>query len=209
MELDELKKSWNAKDEQLKGHPLVNEKELEKLMAAGKTHTRQRLKRLNLWQRFSLWAGIILLLLLIPACLWVPDAMTDKNDAHIRIVILLAFLTVSIVTGLIWDWKTFRWIRTIQVDKMSVVEVSRRMTIFRRSIRHEIWAACVWIVAFNALNFWVMGYHLAPASTQILVIALLLVTDVLIIYLLYKKVIYKYLNDIQKDIEEMKELCTE
>ena len=108
-----------------------------------------------------------------------------------------------------WDWKTHRWVRATRIDEMSVVEVSRRMAIFRRHMRNEVIAICLWVVVFNALNFWVMGYHLAPITTRALVIALMLVLDVVIILVLYKKVLYKYMNDIHKNIEDLKDICTE
>ena len=54
-----------------------------------------------------------------------------------------------------------------------------------------------------------MEYHLAPASVQALLITLFVVFDALIIYILYKKVIYKLLDNIKKNIEELKDICTE
>ena len=76
-------------------------------------------------------------------------------------------------------------------------------------MRNEVIGACFWVVIFNAINFWVMGYHQAPPATQVLVIALLAAADILIIYILYKKVMFKYINDIRKNIEELKDICTE
>ena len=64
-------------------------------------------------------------------------------------------------------------------------------------------------ILFNILNYWVMEYHLAPASVQALLITLFVVFDALIIYILYKKVIYKHLDNIKKNIEELKDICTE
>lgn len=209
MELDELKKSWNAWDDQLGQHPLVNEQEMEQLIDAGKADTHRKLKRLNLWQRISLYVGLGMFLLLIPACLWAPEWMTDEKGLRQKIILLLVFLAVSVIGGLVWDWRTYRWLRSIHIDRMSVVEVSRRMTNFRQRMRNEVIGACIWLVVFNALNFWVMGYHQAPPVTQALVIALLLVVNGLIVYLLYKKGIYKHINDIHKNIEELKDLCTE
>lgn len=209
MELDELKKSWNALDNRLDKHPLVSEEEMERLINAGKAHTQRKLNGLNRWQRISLYLGIVLLLLLIPAWLWTPDLTDGQTDMHPRLLVLLTFLLVSVVAGWAWDWRTYRWLRTIRIDRMSVVEVSRRMTLFQHRMRNEVIAVCVWLIAFNALYFWVMGYHLAPAATQALVIALLLLADVVIVYLLYKKVMYKYINDIHKNIEELKDICTE
>lgn len=209
MELDELKKSWNALDNKLEQHPLLNEKEMNDLIAAGRKQTRQGLRRLSLVQGISLCIGIILFAVLILAWLFVPDFLTGQGKPSQRIFVLLAFLIASLLIGVIWDWKTFQWVKSIEIDRMSVVEVSRRMTIFRKRLKQEIIAVCVWVVVFNALNFWVMGYHLASPATQAVVIALLAVADALIIYLFYKKVIYKHLNDIHKNIEELKDICTE
>lgn len=92
---------------------------------------------------------------------------------------------------------------------MSVSEVSRRMTIFRQWTKYEVIAISAWIVLFNALNYWVMEYHLASPGLQAALITLFVVFDALIIYILYKKIIYKHLNNIKTNIEELKDICTE
>lgn len=208
MELDELKKVWNIADSHLNQKPLASEVEIEKLITTGKKNMCQKLRRLSIIQRISLGFGGILLLLLITLWGWMPD-LTVYKLASQRLIILMIFIAVSLVGGLIWDWKTFRWIRTIRIDEMSVVEVSRRMTSFQRQIRNEIIATCIWIVVFNALSFWVMGYHLSPLTTQILVIVLLLILDIFTIYYLYKKILLKYMSEIHKNIEELKDICLE
>ena len=108
-----------------------------------------------------------------------------------------------------WDWKTYRWNKNTRIDEMGVAEVSRRMTTFRQWTRYEVMGISIWIILFNILNYWVMEYHLAPASVQALLITLFVVFDALIIYILYKKVIYKHLDNIKKNIEELKDICTE
>ncbi|MCL1617318.1 hypothetical protein M3090_13055 [Bacteroides sp. ET71] len=209
MELDELKKSWNVVDTQLDKKALVDEQEMAKLISSGKANTQKQLGHLSLIQRISLCVGGGLLLLLIPAWIWAPDFMESQSHLTRKVIILLTFLAISLIAGLLWDWKTFQHLKSIRIDEMSIVEVSRRMNIFQRHMRYETIAAGIWIVLFNALYFWVMGYHQAPPSTQALVIALLLAADILIIYILYKKVMYKYINDIRKNIEELKDICTE
>ena len=108
-----------------------------------------------------------------------------------------------------WDWKTYRWNKDTRIDEMGVAEVSRRMTTFRQWTRYEVMGISIWIILFNILNYWVMEYHLAPASVPALLITLFVVFDALIIYILYKKVIYKHLDNIKKNIEELKDICTE
>ena len=208
MELDELKKAWNAPDNRLNRTPLASEEDIERLIASGRTRTRKSLADLSLMQRLSLAVGAVLLLLLVPLWLWTPGFLEDRLSTE-RFGVLLVFIALSLVAGLAWDWKTNRWVQATRIDEMSVVEVSRRMAVFGRQMRNEVIAICLWVVVFNGLNFWVMGYHLAPVPTRALVIALMLLLDVVLILVLYKKVLYKYLDDIHKNIEELKDICTE
>ena len=60
MELDELKKSWNALDAQLQKEPIADEKQIKELIANYKTNTRHSLGRLVILQRFSLGTGAVL-----------------------------------------------------------------------------------------------------------------------------------------------------
>ena len=46
MELDELKKSWNALDAQLQKEPIADEQQIKELIANYKTNTRHSLGRL-------------------------------------------------------------------------------------------------------------------------------------------------------------------
>ena len=126
-----------------------------------------------------------------------------------KIVALLGFIAISILIGMWWDWKTYRWNKDTRIDEMGVAEATRRMTTFRQWTRYEVMGISIWIILFNILNYWVMEYHLAPASVQALLITLFVVFDALIIYILYKKVIYKHLDNIKKNIEELKDICTE
>ena len=208
MELDELKKSWNVLDKQLQKEPIANEKQITKLIAEYKTNTRKSLGRLVVIQRLSIGVGATGLALLVLIWLLMP---TFGFNAHIqsKIAAFLAFIAISIIAGMWWDWKTYSWNKATRIDEMRVSEVSRRMTIFRQWTKYEVIAISAWIVLFNALNYWVMEYHLASPGLQAALITLFVVFDALIIYILYKKIIYKHLNNIKTNIEELKDICTE
>ena len=47
MELDELKKSWNALDEQLKKEPIADEKQIAGMIAEYKANARKSIGRLS------------------------------------------------------------------------------------------------------------------------------------------------------------------
>ena len=208
MELDELKKSWNALNEQLQKEPIADEKQITKLIAGYKANTRKSLGRLVVIQRFSIGMGAAGLAVLLLIWLLLPT-FGFNEQLQGKIVVFLGFIVVSIIAGMWWDWKTYRWNKNTHIDEMSVAEVSRRMAIFRQWTKYEVMGISIWIILLNILNYWVMEYHLAPAGVQAMLITLFALFDVLIIYILYKKVIYKHLDNIKKNIEELKDICTE
>lgn len=208
MELDELKKSWNALNEQLQKEPIADEKQITELIASCKGNTRKSLGHLVILQRLSIGVGAIALVILTLIWLLLPTLGISEHIQG-KITAFLIFIVISMLVGIWWDWKTYRWSRATHIDEMSVAEVSRRIAIFRQWTKHEVIAASVWIILFNILNYWVMGYHLKSAGTQAALITFFVVFDAVIMYILYKKIIYKHLNNINKNIEELKDICTE
>lgn len=164
--------------------------------------------RLVSLQRISLLTGALVLIAFVLVSLFL-SSIFENDRLQDKISALLIFIGASMLAGLWWDWKTYRWIHQIRIDEMPIVEVSRRMNVLRQWFRHETAAICIWIVAFNVLNYWAMDYYQAPAGKQVVLIALFLIIDAFLIYLLYKRFIFKHLNNIKKNIEELKDICTE
>ena len=187
MELDELKKSWNALDAQLQKEPIADEQQIKELIANYKTNTRHSLGRLVFLQRFSLGIGAV----------------------GLAIILFLAFITVTILGGMWWDWKTYLWNKNTLVDEMPVAEVSRRMSTFRYWTHYEVWAVAIWTIVFTALFYWVMDYYMLPLGVQAVLLICYIIWDVILIYFIYKRLIYKHLDNIKKNIEELKDICTE
>lgn len=208
MELDELKKSWNALNEQLQKEPIADEKRIAELIAGYKAGARKSQRRLICLQCFSIGIGVAGLAALFLVWLLFP-AFGFNAQLQGKIVTLLAFIAISIPAGLWWDWKTYRWIKEMRIDEMSIAEVSRRMATFRRWVKYEVAGASAWAVLFNVLNYWAMDYYLEPAGVQAILIAVFVVLDTLILYIFYKKMIYKHLDHINKNIDELKDICTE
>lgn len=208
MELDELKKSWNALGNQLQKDPITDEKQITELIASYKTKTRKSLGRIVFMQRFSISLGIVGLAVILVIGLLLPS-LGFSERLQTKTFPFLGFTAISILAGMWWDWKTYRWNKATHIDEMSVAEVSRRITTFRQWTKYEVITISVWIVLFNILNYWVMEYHLASAGTQAILITFFVVFDALVIYLFYKKIMYRHLDDIKKNIEELKDICTE
>lgn len=208
MELDDLKKSWAALDKQLQRAPVADAGRLAELINTHKTHARRSLKSLSGLLRASVIIGIAALLIMGIIALEMPQEIKDAQ-VRIKTLVVMAFIAITVIVGLWWDIKSYRWIKSIRVDEMPVVEVSRRITTFKRWVKYEVVAICVWAVLFNGLYYWLMGFHNAPALLQALVIAAFIACDAAIIYVLYKKLLYKHLDNINKNIEELKDICTE
>ena len=208
MELDDLKKSWAALDKQLQRAPVADAGRLAELINTHKTHARRSLKSLSGLLRASVIIGIAALLIMGIIALEMPQEIKDAQ-VRIKTLVVMTFIAITVIVGLWWDIKSYRWIKSIRVDEMPVVEVSRRITTFKRWVKYEVVAICVWAVLFNGLYYWLMGFHNAPALLQALVIATFIACDAVIIYVLYKKLLYKHLDNINKNIEELKDICTE
>lgn len=153
MELDELKKSWNALNEQLQKEPIADEQQITELIAGYKANTRKSLGRLVVIQRFSIGIGTICLATLLLIWLLLPTFGFNEQLQE-KIVPFLGFIAISILAGMWWDWKTYRWNKNTHIEEMSVAEVSRRMTTFRQWTKYEVMGISIWIILFNILNYW-------------------------------------------------------
>lgn len=203
-----MKKSWNVLEEHLQKGAVTDEKQIKQLIAAYKTNTRKSMGRLANLQRISLLTGVVVLIALVLAGLLLPTFI-ESDRLQKKMSVLLIFIGASILVGFWWDWRICRRIHQIRIDEMPIVEVSRRMTAIRQCFKYEIIAICIWAVAFYVLDYWAMDYYLASATRQATIIALFLGIGAVFIYLLYKRFIYRHLENIKKNIEELKDICTE
>jgi len=205
MELDDLKKSWNALDEQLQKDKLIDEDKLAELISKYKSGTSNSIRSITGWQRFSIVVGIIAIV--IVAMLWciLPSVVSD-NDTKKQSTILCLFFGLTLITGIGWDFKTYLWSKKTKVDEMPILIVAERMNKFSRWMKYEVIAISVWAVAFTALYYWVMGLYNHSYLFQLMIISLLVAMDVIIIYFVYKKLIYTHLDAIKRNIDELKGL---
>ena len=122
---------------------------------------------------------------------------------------VLAFIAFTLVAGGCWDWWTYRYIRQIRVDLLPIAEVSRRIVRLRLWTRQEAAAISLWVLLFGGIYYWGMEFYRLPAYAQAVILGVFVLFEAAIIYLLYQKLIYKNLNQIKKDIEDLKDVCTE
>ena len=126
MELDELKKSWNALNEQLQKEPIADEQQITELIAGYKANTRKSLGRLVVIQRFSIGMGAVGLAALLLIWLLLPT-FGFNEQLQGKIVALLGFIAISILIGMWCDWKTYRWNRAIKKPWTTLASATLRM----------------------------------------------------------------------------------
>ena len=121
MELDELKKSWNALNEQLQKEPIADEQQITELIAGYKANTRKSLGRLVVIQRFSIGMGAVGLAALLLIWLLLPT-FGFNEQLQGKIVALLGFIAISILIGMWWDWKTYRWNKDTRIGDTKITK---------------------------------------------------------------------------------------
>ena len=92
---------------------------------------------------------------------------------------------------------------------MSPFEVSQRIVTLYRWTRCEVVAVAVWAVLFIMLDYWVMDFYLRPLAGQVAFFVVALLFMGLLVGIAYWRLVYRHLDDIKKNIEELKTICTE
>lgn len=209
MELDELKKSWNALNARLPQKPIADDRQIAELVSRCKGNTRKSLRSLIGFQRFSVCIGILAWIVCIVAGYGI-HLFIEEGEIRTRAYVLLVFLGATLTGGTWWDYKTYCWVRNTHVDTMPVAEVSRRMATLRRWTLNEVWAVSLWTLSFNLLYCWAAGIFQQGGIMGVsIMMAVLLLIEVPLIFLLYKKAVYKHLDNIKTNMEELNDVCTE
>ena len=115
-------------------------------------------------------------------------------------LVLLLFSALSIAIGVLWDRKTFQWLRQLKVDEMSPFEVSQRIVTLYRWTRCEVVAVAVWAVLFIMLDYWVMDFYLRPLAGQVAFFVVALLFMGLLVGIAYWRLVYRHLDDIKKNM---------
>ena len=208
MELEELKKSWQTLDEHLQKQDITTEEQVAELIACYKQKAKRRLGSLMSLQRASLCIGLLFLIIVGTACLLLPSWIEDA-DTRTKLHVVLIFLAVTLIGGAGWDWRTYRYIQQTRVDLLSIAEVSRRIVRLRLWARQEVVAISLWTLTFGSIYYWAMEFYRLSAAIQAVNIGIFALFETAVIWLFYQKLIYKHLNQIKKDIEDLKDVCIE
>lgn len=205
MEMDELRKTWKALDEQLNSSKLVNEQIVKNLIMDRKSKANSGINKISGWGKFSLLVGVVMVVAVVFICILLPKlGLSAEVLGNIRI--FLFFLVPSLVLGFWWDLKGYLWIRDTNIEEMPVLTVIERVNKFKRWTQNEIVVAAIWIVIAFSLIYYLFKLYALPMLAQVVMVSFWIVTIPPILYLVYKKLIYDNLEEVKKNMSEINEL---
>ena len=190
MELEELKKSWNALDEHLKDKEFIKEEELTKLIEHADKGI-HAIARLNV--KLILISLPVLVLFLIEA-LWFD-----------RLNLVYTIILFSWIPALCWDIITTRYLQRTHIDEMPLVEVISRVNrIHRWTIRERLFAIFyLLILAGISFIYWQVWQY---GIGMILFFLLLWGGGLGLILWIYRKKFLNRILEIKKNLGELNEL---
>ena len=190
MELEELKKSWNALDEHLKDKEFIKEEELEKLI-------RHADKGIHAIARLNIKLILISLTILI---LYLAEVLLHNRLNPIYIIIIFAW-----IPALCWDIVTTRFLQRTQIDEMPLVEVISRVNrIHRWTIRERLIAiAFLLVLAILSFIYWQVWQY---GMGMIAFFILLWGGGLGLILWIYRKKFLNRIHEIKKNLSELNEL---
>lgn len=189
MELEELKKSWNALDEHLKDKELIKEEELSKLIAHADKGI-HAIARLN----------IKLILISLPVLiLFLTEAFM-----HHRLNPIYMFIILAWIPALCWDIATTRFLQQTKIDEMPLIEVISRINrIHRWTIRERLIAtAFLLILAILSFIYWQIWQY---GIWMILFFVLMWGGGLGLVLWIYRKKFLNRIQEIKKNLGELKE----
>lgn len=190
MELDELKKSWNALDEHLKERKLIDDDDISRLIK----HATENIDKMSLFnQKLRIVSYVILLLL---ALVFILNKMMP--DLYFQITF------VALIPAIGWDLFTSRFLNRTKIDEMPLVTViSRFNRIHRWMIRERIIG--IGFMLFMAGFFFIYRQVWQDGTGMMIFFFALWAVCYSIPLWVYRKNLDR-LREIKKNLDELKEL---
>lgn len=189
MELNELKKSWNALDEHLKDRTLVNDEDISRLI----NHTRKNINDISSLNRRLRIISLVIIAFLIFTFIY------DGKFPDIYYQIIL----VVLIPALGWDIFSSRYLSDTKIDELPLIAViSRFNRIHRWVIRERIIG--IGFILFMAIFFfyrevWQHGVEM------IILFCVIWTIGIVFPLWIYRKNLGR-LREIKKNLNELKEL---
>lgn len=207
-ELDQLKKSWNLLNEEIQDKEFVTNEQLQEIINSCKKQAQRSVNRLNKFQMVSLGIGFVASLSFIILCVVLPQ-MEMSNTGRIKAIVAIPFFALTLVGGMYWDLKTYRFLLSMKVDELPVLDMIRKIQIFRKWAQREVMAIIIWIFLFMGLYYWLGDVYQQSLVGQIVFFAFSFVLDAFMLYFIYKKLVFNPIHDIKQNMDELNRLAQE
>lgn len=190
MELDELKKSWNALDEHLKDKNIVNDEEISMLINHATSHI-NAISRLNKRLRII---SLTIIALFIFALIY--DGVFP--DIYYQIIL------IALIPALAWDLFSARYLSDTKIDELPLVNVISRFNhIHRWMIRERIIG--IGFIVFMATFFFFHRQVWQHGIGMIIFFFVIWAIGLFIPLWIYRKNLGR-LREIKKNLGELKEM---
>ncbi|MEG2856330.1 hypothetical protein [Bacteroides sp.] len=190
MEMDELKKSWNAFGERLKDKKIVDEESIAKLIDHAKHN-------INAMSRFNQRLRILSLLII---GFFIGSLIYDGRYPDVYFQILL----LALIPAIGWDLFTAHFLSRTKVDEMPLVTVVSRFNRIHRWVIRERVAGIAFM--FLMAGFFFIERRVWQHGTVMIVLFFLLWAACFAVPLwVYRKNLNR-LREIRKNLDELKEL---
>lgn len=206
MELDELKKSWNKLNEHLEQKDLIDEQDLQTLIARHKQNTNGKINKIAGLGKLSVGIAGVFLLFMLACFIFIIPSLNLSAQTIERIYFIGGFFTLLLIAGGSWDLTTYLWLKHTDIETLSVVKVIERINRFRQWTKYEVIALIIVFISLTGIIYYIQEIYEKPllAQTIYFVFCLLIIGSV--IYIIYKKLVFKNLRDIRRNLEELQEL---
>lgn len=193
MELEELKKSWNALDEHLKDKKLVRDEDITQIINRAKTKINE-MSRFN--QRLRLLS--LLAIALIALFLFYDGVFPD---------IYYQIIFVALFPALAWDVFTSRFLSQTKIDEMPLVTVISRFNRIHRWVIRERIIGIGFMLCMAGFFFIHRQVWQAGTGVMIFFFAIWAICFTIPLWV-YRKNLGR-LKEIKKNLDELKELNQE
>lgn len=190
MELDELKKSWNALDEHLKDKELISSTEISRIIK----RTGKKIDAIAL-------LNIKIILLSIPI---VGILLMERFMSHMFSTAYLIIL-IALIPALCWDVFTAYYLKRTKIDEMPLIEVIKRINRYQCWLIRERLISIFFILGiaiFSFINWRIWEYGLFA----ILLFGVLWLGSLPLILWVYQHKFMTKIQSIKRNLNEIKEI---
>jgi uncharacterized protein (DUF983 family) len=198
MELDELKKTWTALDEQLKKNVTLNKQILMKM-----THKRSNKSLSKLTN--TEFIGIIIALLVIPFCIWLYNAFYFKFMLSVKILSVSGI--VLSIAGIILSFYKLQYLMRMDFSK-NVKESVFCINKYDLIIKKEKIATCFVMLIMTVLGAFYF-YEIQVGISMWTFLFVWIALWAVISYWIFKRIYNSHIQSIRNSLEELKELTEE